>query len=91
MSTYTPTAEEMRDFVTGYAHDLNIIYGMHADEVERISRGLGDYFDRWLTGEIRKAKAEALTEAANDVYDTAIGTEIAHWLRGLAQQLKEES
>ncbi|WP_313812380.1 hypothetical protein [Glutamicibacter sp.] len=72
----TPSTEQVRgDFATRMAP--------WCDDTRRAA------FDRWLEQVRAEAKAEALTEAARDVFDTEIPAEVARWLEARAQQVKE--
>lgn len=84
--TYTPTTEEVRqDFAYPWE-------GFKQDKQGRL-----EAFDRWHAEAIRKAKVEALTEAAElaegqDGFEIEIGLAnyIGSELRHRAQQLTEE-
>jgi len=45
-------------------------------------------FDRWLETVRAEAKAEALREAASDVFDTEMPAHTARWLEDRANQYK---
>ncbi|WP_435298518.1 hypothetical protein [Timonella sp. A28] len=77
MSEYVPDTDEVRD---DYA-----TCGLLCNAATRRAG-----FDRWLAEEKRKAKVEALKEAADDpeIKDNRIWVE--YWLLERAQQLKEQ-
>lgn len=80
MSDYTPTTEQVKAF---YAPKQHSRHGQHSEA-----------FDRWLAEEIRKAKADALNEAADacwEGYEHTDNRGVSIWLRNRAQQLTEES
>lgn len=91
--TYTPTTDEVETAFHEFASNLETEYpGTYEEAPEFSDWKQAMYgFRRWLAGEIRKAKAEALTEAADSVteIDGRKDDKAAKWLRNRAQQLKE--
>ena len=71
---YTPTTDEVRNR-HAYSRKMNGV-PFHDEE-------LAAHFDRWLEATIRQAKAEALREAAAEVYPRA-----AIWLRARASRIE---
>ena len=71
---YTPTTDEVRSR-HAYSRKMN---GVPFHDEESAAR-----FDRWLDTTIRQAKAEALREAAAEVYPRA-----AIWLRARASRIE---
>ncbi|WP_333812065.1 hypothetical protein [Timonella senegalensis] len=91
MSTnYLPFTHEIRSAaVVGLTpHIHRRALGITVLEAEKIAM---HSFDSWIANEKRKAKIQVLEEAANDVFETALDAEVAHWLRARARQLKEEA
>ena len=71
---YTPTTDGIRN---RHAHSRKM------NGVPFHSEELAAHFDRWLDATIRQAKAEALREAAAEVYPRA-----ATWLRARASRIE---
>ena len=72
---YTPTTDEVEE---------NYIYGRYDGHQMTLSaEDAGAEFDRFIATTIRQAKAEALREAAAEVYPRA-----ATWLRARASRIE---
>ena len=69
---YTPTTDDVRND-----------YRFSNKRPDVCGKDFGDEFDRWLDATIRQAKAEALREAAAEVYPRA-----ATWLRARASRIE---
>ncbi|WP_019148799.1 hypothetical protein [Timonella senegalensis] len=89
---YTPTTKQVREWYTHRNGE-----GFYAKRL----RSRAQEFDRWLAEHDREVKAQALEEAADDVWaqfgPTVMGpgdlddVYFPEWLRARAQQLKEEA
>jgi hypothetical protein len=75
MSDYTPTTDEVKACA-----ESDNPYG-------ELPEG---QFDRWYAEEIRKAKAQALEEAANDGEIQDNRPWVEWWLRKRAKQIKDQ-
>ena len=80
MTDYTPTTEEVEESFISQQYDVNESF----ESAEETGRA----FDRWLKQHDREVAARALEETANDLFDTAIDTEVADWLRARAWRIR---
>jgi hypothetical protein len=92
---YTPTTSEVQQ---GYTETIRL--GQSSDEWVQETAHKVAAFDRWLAGEIRKAKAEALRQAADTVDDSQTSDEglpyvlrrdPALWLNERADAIEKEA